>query len=130
MPNHVLVIDDEERLRQAMTMRLSAAGFEVRTAPDGPSGIEAARADAPSVLVLDLRMPGMDGFEVLRRIKADPATASIAVLVLSAHAQSATRRQVLAHGASRFLSKPYELSDLIAALNHCRSQEATAPATS
>jgi CheY-like chemotaxis protein len=117
MPHKVQVIDDEWAVTEALVARLNASGFETHASPDGAAGIEEARTFGPDVILLDLRMPDMDGFEVLRRLRADPALAAIPVIVLSANVQDSARQLALASGAARFFSKPYLAADLVDAIH-------------
>src|SRR4051812_34989751 len=80
----VLVVDDVEGIRNILRDFLTAAGHEVAEAPNGAAGLELVSSWSPDVVLLDVQMPGLDGFEVCRRIKADPATAAIPVLMLTA----------------------------------------------
>jgi CheY-like chemotaxis protein len=117
MPKTVLVIDDDWAVVQLTAMWVHAAGHRAMTAPDGASGLAAAAALRPDAILLDIRMPDMDGFEVIRKLKASPELRPIPVIFLSANAQEAARREALASGARFFLSKPYERKDLAAALD-------------
>jgi CheY-like chemotaxis protein len=96
--------------------RLSAQGFSVQVAGDGPSGLAAAAKDHPDVILLDLRMPDMDGFEVLRRLRATPEIACIPVIFLTANIQDTVRQQALSAGAVGFLTKPYEAGAVVDAI--------------
>jgi two-component system OmpR family response regulator len=112
----VLIVDDERFIAQALMLRLRAAGYEVRWAPDGASGIAAAGEWRPHVIVLDIRMPDMDGFEVNRRLRARSELDATPVIFLSANVQESARQTALAAGAHAFLTKPYESKDVLAAI--------------
>ena len=116
MPAKVLVIDDDVNIVTALTVRLRSLAYEVSHSTNGPDGLKAARAQKPDVIILDIRMPGMDGFEVNRRLKADSATADVPVIFLSAHAQETVRHAALAAGSGYFLTKPYSISKLCSAM--------------
>ncbi len=112
-PERVLIIDDDDTLALAMQVRLRAAAFDPVRADRGREGLEIARADPPACIVLDLRMPGMDGYEVLQELKGDSRTETIPVVVVSANVQDESRRRVLDGGAARFVGKPYDAAYLI-----------------
>ena len=116
MSEKVLVIDDDADLALLSTIWARAAGYDVIMARDGLSGLAAAKSHRPDIILLDIMMPGLDGFEVSRRLKADPDLAPIPVIFLSAKVQETARRQAAAAGGKYFLSKPYECADLIAAI--------------
>ncbi len=113
MTTKVLIIDDEWTIQQALRARLAANGFEVLVAGDGPSGIETARESRPDVILLDLRMPDIDGFEVLRRLRASDQTARIPVVFLTANVLDTVRQQAKSAGAAGFLAKPYDAAAVI-----------------
>ncbi|MFG0260253.1 MAG: response regulator transcription factor [Phycisphaerales bacterium JB041] len=114
---NVLIIDDEWTIQQALHARLKANAFNVSMAGDGPSGLIAAAEHRPDVILLDLRMPDMDGFEVLRRLRASPGTASIPVIMLTANIQDVVKQQARRAGAADFLTKPYEASVVMDTIN-------------
>lgn len=103
----VLVIDDEADVRLLYRVNLRHAGFEVLEADDGERGIEAARSDRPDAVVLDLMMPKVDGFDVLRALRADPTSSEVPVLVLTADARSNDHRQCYELGADEVITKPF-----------------------
>jgi CheY-like chemotaxis protein len=86
--------------------------MEIDTRSDGPSGLEAAIADPPDLLILDVGLPKMDGWQVLERIRSDPRTRDLKVLVLTAHAQEETRERADRGGADAFITKPFRPDDL------------------
>lgn len=114
MLDRVLLIDDEIHLSEVLAIRLRTLGFDVDTASGGMIGLErAAREPRPDVIVLDVRMPEMDGFEVNERLKGDPRTRDIPVIFLSANVQDTARRTALAGGAFSYLKKPYDALEVI-----------------
>ena len=115
----VLVIDDEASQRELMSRFLRRQGFAVRTAADGASGIEIARASAPCVILLDVMMPGMDGWAVLKTLKADPATRDTPVVMVSFVADPSISASL---GAADAVSKPVDWTRLQALLNELRQQ--------
>jgi DNA-binding response OmpR family regulator len=116
MPETIVIIDDDRAIAQLTALWIKAAGFNTIIANDGRSGLAAIAQHRPDLVLLDIRMPEMDGFEVNRQIRQTPELAEIPVIFLSAHAQETTRQESLASGGRRFLPKPYESKTLIAAI--------------
>jgi CheY-like chemotaxis protein len=110
----ILIIDDEEDLcilaMHALT--LDRSDLEVVSAKDGPSGIRRAQAEQPAVIILDVMMPKMDGYEVCRLLKADPATRDIPVIMLTASSDPHLNRKAFDAGAAACLTKPYRKGTL------------------
>ncbi|OBI90820.1 protein kinase domain-containing protein [Mycobacterium asiaticum] len=104
----VLVVDDDELLREQLAMVLERLGHSVIMAENGRAGLEAAERDAPDLVITDLNMPGMDGFELLERLKADARTQHIPVIVVSGEGDAASVVRCLERGAEDHLTKPYE----------------------
>ena len=102
----ILVVDDTSDTRDIYSLYLSSKGFKVPTARDGVSGLEAACTHQPDVIVMDLSMPGVDGIEAIRRLKADPRTSHIPVVLLTAYPLHAVQGGALEAGADDFLTKP------------------------
>ncbi len=112
MTQRVLVVEDSVVIQRLISVCLRPAGVEVETRGDGPSGLEAALENPPALLILDVGLPRMDGWEVLERIRNDPRTSDLKVLVLTAHAQEETRERADRGGADAFLTKPFRPDDL------------------
>ena len=110
-PSSILVIDDEPSVLLALRVALEARGYDVRTAPDGALALQAAAARRPDVIVLDLAMPGMDGFEVCRRLRD---WTRVPIIVLSARADEADKVRALDAGADDYLTKPFGNEELLA----------------
>lgn len=108
----VLVVDDTSDTRELYSLYLSSRGFKVPTARDGLDGLDAACRHQPDVIVMDLSMPGLDGIEAIRRLKADPRTSHIPVLLLTAYPLHAVTGGALEAGADDFLTKPCLPDDL------------------
>jgi len=108
----VLIVDDDEMNRRLLSDMLDAAGYTVCTANDGVEALEQAVAFQPEAILLDIMMPRMDGVEACQRLKADPATASIPVLLATALHERADRIRGLAAGANDFLSKPLDVDEV------------------
>jgi CheY-like chemotaxis protein len=109
----ILIIDDEAPLRYLLERQLCRVGFGVLEAVDGFAGISAALAHAPDLIILDLMMPGIDGFETFRRLRGDLRTADIPVVFLSGSVNGEMRRRAFAMGAADVLAKPHEVNDVV-----------------
>ena len=116
----VLVIDDELEVASAIESRLHASGYDVSTAHDGEAGLDAVEKTKPHAILLDVRMPKMDGLSVLSHLKSNPATASTPVIILSASLND--KQRVLDCGASFFIQKPFQSSSILAALDTAMQQ--------
>jgi DNA-binding response OmpR family regulator len=112
----VLLVEDDEDTRQMYTQFLEFFGFEIQGARDGLEALQRAAVAPPDAIVMDLAMPRLDGFEATRRLKSNPATARIPVLVLTAFGSSADRARAFQAGADDFLTKPCELDTLASRL--------------
>lgn len=112
----VLVIEDSLVIQRLIEVCLRPAGFQVELRADGPSGLEAARGWKPDVVVLDVGLPVMDGWEVLSHLRTDPGMDGVKVLVLTAHAQDQTRERAVKSGADGFLTKPFRPDELRSAV--------------
>ncbi len=112
----ILIIDDEERNRRLFEVFVKADGHEVQTVASGEAGLDIAAATLPDVILLDLMMPGRDGFEVARALKANPVTQEIPVIVISSLDDIASHQRLLSSGIDDFIVKPidrWELSQRI-----------------
>lgn len=105
-PGVLLVADDDEDTRALFRTLLTARGHRVVEARDGPECLEAARTARPDLLMLDLRMPGLDGFEVMNRLRSDPSTAALPVLAITAMAEATVQERALNAGCAGILVKP------------------------
>ena len=108
----ILVADDDEDIRMLVVMRLQHSGHEVEQVGDGATAVEQCRSDAPDLVVLDLMMPGMNGLDACRTIRADPALAKTPVILLTARAQTSDVEAGLAAGADDYITKPFSPRDL------------------
>jgi len=110
----ILVVDDNRSNRELLREILEPAGYKVLEAADGDSGLKLAHSKRPECVLLDIRMPGLDGFEVLDRLKQDPATREIPVFALTATANRVDDvRRALESGAAGYLLKPIDLQDTL-----------------
>ena len=111
-PTRVLVIDDEAPIRLLCRVNLEAEGMSVLEAADGPSGLEKARAEAPDVVLLDVMMPGLDGWRVAEELLDDPRTATIPIVFLTARAELRDRARGFDLGGIDYVTKPFNPVDL------------------
>jgi two-component system alkaline phosphatase synthesis response regulator PhoP len=111
-----LVVEDEQALAQVLAIRLEAAGFEVELAANGLEGLCRAIARSPDVLLLDVRLPDLDGLELHARLRSHPARVELPVVFLSANVQDSARQRALGQGAHAYLTKPYDPREVVAAL--------------
>ena len=116
MSNHVLAIDDDAGIRRLVQLNLQRAGYRVSTAVDGVDALDRIQEDRPDVLVLDVTMPRLDGIELLRRLKADPDTSGIRVVMLTAKSQDADIQEGERSGADIYIPKPFSPRQLIDAV--------------
>ena len=110
----ILVIDDNEPNRRILARRLERRGFEVLLANDGKAGVETARAEKPDLILMDMNMPKIDGWEATRQIKAAPEVARVPVIGLTAHALTGDRERALDAGCSDYHIKPVDFPKLLA----------------
>jgi CheY-like chemotaxis protein len=112
--NHILLIEDNEMNRDAISRLLERRGFQVSVARDGEEGVALCPELRPDLVLMDLGLPGMDGFEATRRLKADPATAEIPVVALTARVLVSDRDAALAAGCDDYDTKPVDMVRLTA----------------
>jgi CheY-like chemotaxis protein len=113
-PARVLVVDDSEAIRQLIAVNLELEGYDVRRAADGLEALEVAARWRPDVVTLDMVMPRLDGLATCARLRADPATAGVAVVMVTGRAQAADRDRGEAAGVDAYLTKPFEPAELVA----------------
>jgi DNA-binding response OmpR family regulator len=113
----ILLIEDNEMNRDMLSRRLTKRGFEVVVAPDGESGAAAAMTERPDVILMDVSLPDIDGFEVTRRLRAQPSTASIPVIALTAHTMETDRLRAAEAGCQDYDTKPVDLTRLLAKID-------------
>lgn len=126
MSRSVLIVDDEPRITAALMTRLESVGFVVYHAINGLAGIEAASLYEPDAILLDIRMPDIDGYETCSRIRRMPRLSKTPIIFLSANVQDEAILKANAAGGDRFISKPYESSTILKAIDELiegRAQE-------
>ena len=109
----ILIVEDDELNRDSLRRLLRRRGFEIVLAVDGEDGIATARAEAPDLILMDMSLPVVDGWEATRRLKADPAVQATPIIALTAHAMSSDRDKALAAGCDDFDTKPIDLDRLL-----------------
>ena len=110
----ILLVEDNEGNRDMLSRRLQRRGYDVRTAVDGEEGLSMAQRETPDLILMDLSLPGLDGWEAARRLKTMPETSSIPVIALTAHAMSGDKESALEAGADEYDTKPIDLERLLA----------------
>ena len=114
MAKRILVVDDERHIVRLVEVNLQRAGYEVLTAYDGVEALEKTKADKPDMIILDVMMPRMDGFEVLKDLRANADTKDIPVIMLTAKAQDADIFKGWSSGVDSYLTKPFNPRELLA----------------
>jgi len=109
----ILIVDDEPEFIAMLQMRLEANGYTVISAPDGQAGLDVAQSATPDLILLDVMMPGLDGFETLRKLRRQPATRGIPVVMMTARSESRAIAKAQELGATDYLIKPCEADALL-----------------
>jgi len=113
MKKKVLVVDDEVELAKAIQVRLEHANYEVSVAHSGPEGLEKSQLEKPDLILLDVMMPGMDGFEVLNRLRINPETQHIPVVMLTAKGDTGSMFKAHDLGSTDYFIKPFDTKELL-----------------
>lgn len=125
----ILVVDDEPDIVALVVYHLAKDGFRVSSAANGPDALASARSEHPALIVLDLMLPGLSGFEVLEQLRADDDTRDIAVLMLTARKEEPDRIKGLSLGADDYLTKPFSPQELVLRVRAILRRSAAAPST-
>lgn len=124
----ILLVEDNEMNRDMLSRRLVRNGYEVVLSLDGQSGVEMAQTQAPDLVLMDMSLPVLDGWEATRRLKADAATQHIPIIALTAHAMSSDREKALEAGCNDYDTKPIELPRLLGKIEALLGRDKTVPA--
>ena len=109
----ILIVEDNEMNRDMLSRRLARRGYEVAVAVDGEQGLALAQAEPPALILMDMSLPGLDGWEATRRLKSMPETRAIPVIALTAHAMAGDREKAVGAGCDDFDTKPVDLNRLL-----------------
>jgi DNA-binding response OmpR family regulator len=113
MSKRILIVDDEPYIVIPVEFLMRREGYEVAVARDGEAGLDAIRADPPDLVILDVMMPKLNGFEVCEAVRADPALASVRILMLTAKGREAEKKKGLELGADAYIPKPFSTHELV-----------------
>lgn len=121
----ILVVEDNEENRDSLRRRLERRGFEVLLAEDGRAGVAAARAERPDLVLMDMNMPEVDGWEATRQVKAIPDLKDVPVIALTAHAMAGDRERAMEAGCTDYHTKPIEFPKLLAQIESILRERGT-----
>ena len=121
----ILLVEDSEMSRDMLARRLARRGYEVVIAVDGAQGVTLAQTEAPDLILMDMNLPVLDGSEATRQLRAAPATRSIPIIALTAHAMSGDREKALEAGCDDYDTKPIEFERLLGKIEALLKKEAT-----
>jgi CheY-like chemotaxis protein len=120
----ILLVEDNEMNRDMLSRRLARRGYQVVIAVDGQQGVDAALAEAPDLILMDMSLPVLDGWEATRRLKAEAKTRAIPIIALTAHAMAGDREKALEAGCDDYDTKPIELPRLLGKIDALLGKEA------
>ena len=113
MTKRILVVEDHEDNRQILRVLLGSAGYQMIEAHDGETALTTAASERPDLILMDIQLPGLDGYEATRRIKADPALSGIPIIAVTSYALSGDEEKARAAGCSAYVTKPYSPLELL-----------------
>ena len=116
MSKTILVVEDQEDNRRILRDLLSSRGYDIIEVTDGLAGVDAARREQVDLILMDIQLPGIDGYEATRRIKAEPGLAGITIIAVTSYALSGDRQKALAAGCDDYVAKPYSPRELLATI--------------
>ncbi|MGC9371075.1 MAG: response regulator transcription factor [Paracoccaceae bacterium] len=108
----ILIVEDEDNIALALEHLLGAEGYALHRVASGAEALDAIRAHAPDLVLLDVMLPGVSGYEICQQVRLDPALAGVKILIMTARGTAIERRKGLALGADGFITKPFQLSEL------------------
>ncbi|WP_417259638.1 response regulator transcription factor [Celeribacter sp.] len=117
-PQHILLVEDEDNIAIAVALLLEREGYQVTRASIGSQALPNIRAIAPALVILDVTLPEMSGYEICQQLRRDPELGKTPVLIMSARTSPAERRKAMALGADAFLAKPFAVHELLDTVNH------------
>ncbi|MEZ5856918.1 MAG: response regulator [Hyphomicrobiaceae bacterium] len=123
MSQSVLIVDDESYIVTSLSFVMKAAGFEVRSASDGEQALERVAEAVPDLIILDVMMPKLDGFEVCKAIRANPSLNGVRIMMLTAKGRDSEREKGLELGADAYLTKPFSTRDILRQAKEILSRE-------
>ena len=123
----ILLVEDNELNRDMLSRRLERKGYVIKMAVDGAQGVSMATELRPALILMDLSLPVMDGWEATRRLKGNPETATIPIIALTAHARAEDEKTARDAGANDFDTKPVDLNRLVGKIEHLLTTHATGP---
>ncbi|MCZ6789992.1 MAG: response regulator [Chloroflexi bacterium] len=129
MGKRVLVIEDDPSAARLVEYALEKEGYKVDVAVNGVEGLRKVQEEEPDLIILDVMLPGLDGFEVCHRMRADPGTAHVPILMLSAKAHATDRFTGLKVGADRYLAKPADPAEILACVKSLLTEKGAAART-
>ena len=112
MPEKVLIVEDDPRNMKVAVMALRSHGYIILQAEDGEEALKIAEKEQPNIILMDIRLPGIDGLEVTRRLKKNPSLSSIPIVAVTAHAMKGDEEQALASGCEAYVTKPIDTRQL------------------
>jgi CheY-like chemotaxis protein len=121
----ILIVEDNEENRDALARRLRRRGYDIALACNGQEGVDATRSQAPDLVLMDMNMPILDGWQASRKIKADPATAALPIIALTAHALAGDRDKALQAGCMDYHTKPIDFPRLMAQIERALQEAAS-----
>ena len=116
MEKKILIVEDEEYVIELLRVNLSRRGYQVMAAANGEEALEILETSVPDIVLLDIKLPGIDGWEVCGRIKSNPSLNSVKIIILSAAAQKKDIQRAKICGAEQFISKPFDIIKLLASI--------------